>query len=587
MSSFARDYPLPSKSKGKEMEDMNSARGHPTTEASPSYSSPSTSSCYSSHSKGVKTAVIVGAGAAGLAAAKRLCDSEEFTSSSLRVVVLEARDGPGGRIKPIPVPANLLPDGNTEGEDVIIADGGANWIHGLTEANPFYTMTKNLGLVLYPTSSDDDPTCADCSLSVQGTTLTDEEFSCAAAHWKAICDGLQQLATTVVDEADAEGLSLADAIRRVSAQYWAERSPSWYDLAAMRWFASRVGIAVAADLERISFLTWTRSPEDGADGEALVASGLGRSLLPDMVREVAGRATIHYNTVVRRLLTRGGGGDEGRHIIACSGVSGGGATLFQVEADYLILTCPPPALKRLLQQQQLPAEGASVEPHQALGGDGQREAAMVPVPRRRVVDALSRLDMGVMDVVLLRFRQRWWPNDKMFFGIAPDDDDDDDDGKKKKKPLFTTFLNVCRARDDGAPLLMAQVYGSAAISTLEHMSNEQIADAAFASLQSIFSQGEAAVVDVLERPIGCVVHKWGSDEFAGGSWTVAGPGCTLDDLDALGVPFFLGSGAWTAICGESTISQYFGTIHGAYISGLRAADDLLSYHRPHSVSYDQ
>lgn len=58
-------------------------------------------------------AIVIGAGAAGLSAARLLA------RRSLRVLVLEARDRIGGRVWPVPVPASALP-----------AELGAEFIHG-------------------------------------------------------------------------------------------------------------------------------------------------------------------------------------------------------------------------------------------------------------------------------------------------------------------------------------------------------------------------------------------------------------------------------------------------------------------------
>lgn len=46
----------------------------------------------------IKTIVIVGAGAAGLQAAKTLLDHEAYITGRIKVILLEARDRVGGRI---------------------------------------------------------------------------------------------------------------------------------------------------------------------------------------------------------------------------------------------------------------------------------------------------------------------------------------------------------------------------------------------------------------------------------------------------------------------------------------------------------
>ncbi|MFN8125929.1 MAG: FAD-dependent oxidoreductase [Candidatus Nanopelagicales bacterium] len=82
-----------------------------------------------------RTAVIVGAGIAGLAAAERL------TGAGWTVHVLEARDRIGGRI-------------DTDRSTGVPLELGASWIHGITD-NPITTLAKRAGLALVRTDWDD------------------------------------------------------------------------------------------------------------------------------------------------------------------------------------------------------------------------------------------------------------------------------------------------------------------------------------------------------------------------------------------------------------------------------------------------
>ena len=72
--------------------------------------------------KNLRRAIVIGAGLAGLAAARALAES------GIEVVVLEARDRIGGRVWT---------------EDRI--DLGAHWIHG-TEGNPITNLARELGV---------------------------------------------------------------------------------------------------------------------------------------------------------------------------------------------------------------------------------------------------------------------------------------------------------------------------------------------------------------------------------------------------------------------------------------------------------
>lgn len=70
--------------------------------------------------------IVVGAGVAGLTAARLLSDAGR------RVVVLEARERVGGRV-------------HTERVDGLVTDLGASWIHGI-EGSPVYAAARALGL---------------------------------------------------------------------------------------------------------------------------------------------------------------------------------------------------------------------------------------------------------------------------------------------------------------------------------------------------------------------------------------------------------------------------------------------------------
>jgi hypothetical protein len=75
----------------------------------------------------------------------------------------------------------------------------------------------------------------------------------------------------------------------------------------------------------------------------------------------------------------------------------------------------------------------------------------------------------------------------------------------------------------------------------------------------------------LPRPVQAIVSRWRQDRFARGSYSFIGPEATGKDYDTLGEPvdervFF---------AGEATCRTHPATVHGAYISGLRAATEVL------------
>jgi hypothetical protein len=75
----------------------------------------------------------------------------------------------------------------------------------------------------------------------------------------------------------------------------------------------------------------------------------------------------------------------------------------------------------------------------------------------------------------------------------------------------------------------------------------------------------------LPRPVQYMVSRWRQDPFARGSYSFVGPDATGKDYDVLGESvdrtlFF---------AGEATCRTHPATVHGAYMSGLRAATEVL------------
>ena len=78
-------------------------------------------------------------------------------------------------------------------------------------------------------------------------------------------------------------------------------------------------------------------------------------------------------------------------------------------------------------------------------------------------------------------------------------------------------------------------------------------------------------IDPPPKPSQYIISRWRKDPLARGSYSYVGPEATGEDYDILGEPvdqalFF---------AGEATCRTHPATVHGAYISGLRAASEVL------------
>lgn len=140
-----------------------------------------------SPSKQGRSVIVIGAGMAGLAAARKL------TAAGIAVTVLEARDRIGGRIW-------------TDVYDGVPMDMGAGWIHGPDGGNPVSKLAKEVGAKTYTT--DDDSIIV---FGSNGKDVTEQQFGIGEARVKKV---LRSIAKRM-DEDENTDFSLAKAIAMI------------------------------------------------------------------------------------------------------------------------------------------------------------------------------------------------------------------------------------------------------------------------------------------------------------------------------------------------------------------------------------
>ncbi len=174
----------------------------------------------------------------------------------------------------------------------------------------------------------------------------------------------------------------------------------------------------------------------------------------------------------------------------------------------------------------------------------------VPALPKEKRNAISKLGMGVLNKCCLRFEQAFWPEDMDWLEYV-----------SAKHGEWTEWISFQRAVKK--PVLVgfnAADRGAA----IEAWSNEQIVASAMQTLKTIFGAA-------IPQPIDWQITRWSSDAFARGSYSFNALGSTPEMRNMLashlnGQLFF---------AGEATNKDHFGTAHGAYLSGLRVAKDVL------------
>ena len=164
-------------------------------------------------------------------------------------------------------------------------------------------------------------------------------------------------------------------------------------------------------------------------------------------------------------------------------------------------------------------------------------------------DAINRLGMGLLDKLYLRFPSIFWDKDADMLGYF---------GEKTGE--WAEWLNI--AHYTGEPILLGFNAGSFA-RTVENWTDEQIVESAMSVLRDIYGSN-------IPDPLDWQITRWAKDPFSWGAYSFLKPGTSGKTLKTLAQPvdgklFF---------AGEATSNDYQATVHGAYLSGIRAAEEI-------------
>lgn len=171
------------------------------------------------------------------------------------------------------------------------------------------------------------------------------------------------------------------------------------------------------------------------------------------------------------------------------------------------------------------------------------------IPRRKQA-AINRLGVGTLNKLYLRFSEQFW-DDRQQIGYMG--------ATKGAWSLWYDYERVV-----GEPILLglnAAAYGV----TVERKSDEQTVDEAMETLRIIYGES-------IPEPRAWLITRWNDDEFALGSYSNLPPGARGLDYRTLAEP----TANRIFWAGEATNRKYPQTVAGAYLSGQRAANQILN-----------
>jgi len=198
-----------------------------------------------------------------------------------------------------------------------------------------------------------------------------------------------------------------------------------------------------------------------------------------------------------------------------------------IEADYVIVSVPLGVLKNtsISFQPSLPASKLS---------------------------AIQNIQMGNVNKFLFIWDTPFWDTNIQYIGYTPE-----------TKGKFNYLMNMSKflPTTNG---LMTFAFGDYATVT-ETMTDAQISGEVIAQLKTIYGNS-------IPNPTNMLRTKWGQNINTFGAYSFATNGTTSADFDTLSNEI----NNKVFFAGEHTERDYRGTVHGAYLSGIREADKIIA-----------
>ena len=467
-----------------------------------------------------RNVVIVGAGMAGISAARTINEDDRFN-----VTILEASNRIGGRVFSSAI----------DGTPVEL---GATYIHG-TADNVIYELSKLHGI-----SCDIDNDYYDLTDMTKTSTL--------------LSNG-ESLPSDVLTKCSRKFLELSDDVNfSANAPMWAKMYEDMYAYLATEYPkrlesdpTTRGVLEAPYSNSLFEFFLSRHSVFEGQEN----CKGVG--LHNDYIA-LAGNSAVRfnngcsYNSLVNKLVEGLPKGTilYGREVVNVNTENDSVLVKCrngdQFKADRVIITVSLGVLKRrCLEENLLPNECSLFTP-------------ALPLEKQ---EAIRKLGFGHAEKVIFKFDQEIFSQHKLLLLWLPEDKNDPTIQEK-----FPWAVNVHMLYKPANTNLYETWLCGSAVVQIESASKEEIKEGISYVLEKFLKHP-------VPKPADIYMHKWLADPLFGGCYTFDLVSAnTSASITALSEPVNKNR---VLFAGEASHLEYSSTVHGAYLSGVREAERLL------------
>ncbi|CCG81016.1 putative Flavin-containing amine oxidase [Taphrina deformans PYCC 5710] len=291
------------------------------------------------------------------------------------------------------------------------------------------------------------------------------------------------------------------------------------DRTVLQWHWANMEYACGTNLDNLSLEHWDQDDGNEFRGHHAIMVG-GYSKLARGLALAPEALSIRVGTIVQKVTPLG--------VVTSTGET--------ISADKIVITVPLGVLK---------ANVIEFSP---------------PLPVWKL-EAIENLGYGLLNKVVLVYEKQFWAKNIDLIGSIPAGADQLNSAEDRGR--FYMFWD-CTSPGGGRPVLVALMAGDAAYLCETTQSQSLVSDAT-AVLQSIHQDRQ------VPAPIEHIVTKWGQDPFSRGSYSFIGRNGTGKDYESMAKSV---EDRWY-FAGEATCRTHPATVHGAYLSGLAAAKDVI------------